>query len=92
MQIFAIFGIGDVPRVRAAIEQEYPKNHIPVDATSFLVAASGLTTQQVAESILGSSEPDAQRTSGVVVAFGGYYGFFNPNLWEWISVKVAANG
>ena len=89
MQIFVAFNITDPAAVQRKIEHHYGGNFYQANDSSFFIATEGETTRQVGEN-LGFGEENL--ASGIVVPVMGYWGRANPELWEWISVKMEANG
>ena len=89
MQVFVAFNISDPALVRRKLEQRYSGRYYDDDNT-FFVATEGETTRQLASKIgLGDEEP---ATSGIVIPVINYWGRYNSEVWEWISVKLSANG
>ena len=84
MQVFAVFGMTDSAKIIRQAQEKYPNDHKPIDANSFLVAARGMTSQEVAESI------GLDKERGIVVAVTAYYGFHNRDIWEWMGIKERA--
>ena len=89
MQVFVAFNISDPDLVRSKLEQRYSDSYFDDDNT-FFVATEGETTRQLASKIgLGDEEPV---TSGIVIPATSFWGRYNSEVWEWISVKLSANG
>ncbi len=89
MQVFAAFSLADPASVRKCANEQYSGDWYETEQGAFFIATSGETTRQVASKIgLGD---DAAET-GVVVPVTSYWGRHNRELWEWISVKMSANG
>ena len=84
MQVFAVFGMADSVKAFDRAREQYPANHKLIDAHSFLVAAQGMTTQDVATSI------GLDKETGIVIAVAAFWGFHNRDTWEWMSVKEKA--
>ncbi len=90
MQVFVAFNISHQALVRARILKSYDGNYFDAGNGSFFISTDGETTRQVATKIgLGD---DADVTSGIVISVTTYWGRYNKDLWEWISVKMNANG
>ena len=88
MQVFVASNISDPALVRSKLEQRYSDSYFDDDNT-FFVATEGETTRQLASKIgLGDEEP---ATSGIVIPVTSFWGRYNSEVWEWISVKLSAN-
>lgn len=89
MQVFAIFDVSDPDPVRERIKARYGDNCYETGRNSFFVATEGETTRQLASAIgLG----DESASSGIVIPVTSYWGRHDSQLWEWIGVKLNANG
>ena len=89
MQVFVAFNISDPSLVKSKLEQRYSGRYYDDDRT-FFIATEGETTRQLASNIgLGDEEP---ATSGIVIPVTSFWGRYNSEVWEWISVKLNANG
>ena len=90
MQVFVAFNISDPSLVRSKLEQRYSGRYYYDDDRTFFIATEGETTRQLASNIgLGDEEP---ATSGIVMPVTTFWGRYNSEVWEWISVKLSANG
>ena len=87
MQVFAIVGMNDPQRVLRKLEEKYPTRHLVVDGGCYLVAASGVTTQELADDLLESNQQTV-----IAIAVNAYWGHHRPNVWEWIAVKGNSDG
>ena len=92
-QVFAMFDVNNRARVQKRLEESFPDDFLPVGSQAFLVAASGITTRQLADR-LGLSTPNSLQPSqtGIVVPVTTYWGLHNTDVWEWIAAKTQANG
>lgn len=82
MQVFAVFGMADSEEVFKRAQLRFPHHYRQIDSAVFLVAAVGMTTQDVAVQ-LGVTEE-----RGIVFAMGAYYGFHDRGTWEWIDLMA----
>ena len=92
MQVFAVFSVADSSRVKAGIDEHYGNNHYEAADGVFFIATEGETTRQLATKIGLGDDDGAGVTSGIVVPVTSYWGRYNSQLWEWISVKQSSNG
>jgi hypothetical protein len=86
MNAFAVMSKVENPALNEAVEEKFPGASLKLAENTWLVAAKGLTTREVAETI------GAKRggISGVVVArIDSYSGFASRDIWEWLKVKSA---
>ena len=89
MRVFAVFNISNRGVVLERLREHYPDQHIDANRESFFVATTGETSQQVSEKLgFGADNVSA----GIVLGVTTYWGRADPNLWEWISAKMEANG
>lgn len=89
MQVFVAFNISNPSLVRSNLEKRYSDRYYD-DGNSFFIATDGETTRQLASNIgLGDEEP---ATSGIVIPVTTFWGRYDSEVWEWISVKLNANG
>lgn len=92
MQVFAVFSVADPGRVKVGIDEHYGNNHFEAASGVFFIATEGETTRQLATKIgLGDDNEDGI-TTGIVIPVTSYWGRYNSQLWEWISVKQSSNG
>ena len=89
MQVFVAFNISASDAVQSKIKEHYPGNFYSASDNSFFIATDGETTRQVGEK-LGFGEENL--ASGIVIPVTSYWGRYRKELWEWISVKMDANG
>ena len=89
MQVFVAFNISEPTLVREKVKKHYNSDFYE-DDNCFFLATDGETTRQVATKIgLGDEEPT---TLGVVIPITTYWGLYKQEVWEWINVKLNANG
>lgn len=89
MQVFAAFSLTDPGNVRKCANEHYPGDFYETEQGAFFIATSGETTRQVASKVGLGDEPAG---TGVVAPVTSYWGRHSRELWEWISVKLNANG
>ena len=91
MQVFAIFALGNPDDTFKRVQAEYPvEDYLLVDGAA-LVASRGVTTKQVAQRLHLSIEAPPS-SAGIVVPITTYWGYHNPDIWEWIRAKQEHNG
>lgn len=89
MQVFALFDVSDPTQVKQCLEDRYESDYRAVEPNIFFVAARDMTTRELWEDIC----PDASNPiRGVILPVTSVYGFHDRELWEWIGVKMRANG
>ena len=88
MQVFAVFSVSHSRIVRERLQEHYPDQYIE-GRQAFFVATVGETSVQVADKLGFGTE---NLSSGIVIPVTAYWGRADPNLWEWIQVKMDANG
>ena len=89
MQVFVVFDISETEVVDGRVHEHYPGNYHKTPYGSLFIATKDETTQNVGEK-LGMGEENL--SSGIVVPVSAYWGRANPAMWEWIGVKLVANG
>ena len=92
MQVFAVFGVADLDRVKAGIDQLYGGNYHEVSADVRFAATDGETTRQLATKIGLGDDNETGGTSGIVIPVASYRGRYSSLLREWISVEQSSNG
>ena len=89
MQVFAAFSLVDLGSVKKSADKHYGGDYYETEQGALFIATNGETTRQVASKIGLGDEPTG---TGIVVPVTSYWGRHNRELWEWISVKLNANG
>ena len=84
MPLFAVMGLGDATALGEKVKGMFPNDHYAVAQDKWLLFANGETAASIAEK-LGMT----QSVSGIVVTFGGYFGFAPADIWEWITAKTS---
>lgn len=82
--LFAIMAPSDDPRLAAAIQGQYPADHLKVGPGQWIIADSG-TSKDVSDK-LGITTGTVG--SAIIVSFSGYYGRASTNIWEWIASRM----
>lgn len=82
MAVFAIIATPDNNLIADAIGRNFPR-HFQFGPKQYVVAADGLTAQQVSERL------GLNGTAGQFVAFSiaGHFGFYRKDLWEWLTLN-----
>ncbi len=89
MQVFAVFGVSSSDVIAKALAEHYPNDHLEVEGDSFLVAAAGVTSKDLATRL--GIEPGADSLA-IVAPVYQFWGCHHANVWEWINVKAQQNG
>jgi hypothetical protein len=86
MGIFVIFRVSNPEKMKAAVESEFPQDHISLGHNEWLVSMKG-TAKEVSDKLKIS---DA--TNGVAMVFGmsNYFGRASSDIWDWIKAKAEA--
>lgn len=84
MSIFAIIAPAGDARLTAAIDRVFPGRHLQFSPGQFVVSTTGLTSQQIAQSI----GADGSVGKFVVFSVASHWGFHNKDLWEWLTVNA----
>jgi hypothetical protein len=82
MAAFAVVAPTDNYLITSAIQRSFPR-HFQISPGQFVVAASGLTAQQVAEQI-GMNGISGQFA---VFSIAGFFGYHRQDLWEWLTLN-----
>ena len=89
MSVFAIFRVTDPAKLKAAIAEVYPNDHIDLGTNEWMVFDKG-TAIDVSTKLRIS---DASNGLEIIVGVAGYYGRAPTPIWEWIKAKLeASNG
>jgi hypothetical protein len=86
--LFAILGQSNLEKISHVLRETYPTEHYPLAHGQWLLAAPGKTTKEISEQLGFSADPSI--ASAIVIAFTNYYGRANPQIWEWIATRLAA--
>jgi hypothetical protein len=84
--IFAVFASGNPVAIKAALDREYPLDHLDVGTGQWLVIGDG-TAKDVSDK-LGVS--DGVSGNAIIVTTSGYFGRAPNNVWEWLTAKMKA--
>jgi hypothetical protein len=91
MTIFVVCRVTNPDLVGPAIKQKFPNDHLQLKPDEWLVAAKG-TARGISDHIGITSGEKPALGSAMVFATVGYYGFAQPEIWEWIKTKTEATG
>ena len=86
MTTFAIIAPAENPDLKTAVEENFPGNFFEFSPGQFVVVASDVTSQQVAEKLGAKGEVGRL----VVFTSAGQFGWHRKDLWEWLAVKANA--
>jgi hypothetical protein len=84
MSIFVIFRVSEVEKMKSALAENFPDDHLEVDVGQFLVS-SNLSAEAVSEKLKISGGING---NAIVFAMGSYYGRASTNIWDWIKAKA----
>jgi hypothetical protein len=85
-RMLAVLAQDNIGQIAQAIQKHYPDDNLPLVNGQWIVVASEGPKELCDK--LGITTGAAG--SAVVVAFTNYFGRANPNIWEWITVKMGA--
>ena len=85
MAIFVVLGLGETTALTSNIKNSFPDDYYEVDQDKWLVSTVGTTAKDIA---LKLGMDRTQKISGMVITFGGYYGFASKDIWEWLKAKA----
>lgn len=83
MTTFVILTPPDNPHVVAfiaAMQRVFPNAYYPVSSGQYFAVKQNATSQQITNELGGAGEAG----KFIVVASGGYWGFYDKPLWEWL--------
>jgi len=84
MNIFAIMGHDDNPKLAEALAAHFPNDHLRIGQGQWLVASRGTTVD--VSNTLGIT--GGESGSAIVASISSYYGRASTNIWAWIKVKI----
>ena len=86
MAAFAIISQVPNPALQARIMETYPNAfHVVSPSIAWLVAANGVTTQEVSTAL---TIMPGGIDGAIVLKIDSYYGFASKAVWEWLAVKA----
>ncbi len=85
MTTFAIIAPQENAALKAAIQAQFTNDFFEFSPGQFVVVASDLTSQQVAERLGAKGEVGRF----IVFTSAGQFGWHRKDLWEWLAVKSA---
>ena len=92
MQIFAVVGTRDSQRdsIIHLAKAKYADANIFVAGNAVFIATDGETTQDICVKLgIGDKKNDY---TGITIPVQHYWGFHNPQLWEWLTARSRSNG
>jgi hypothetical protein len=94
MGVFIVFKPSSPENLQAAIEKNFPNDHMSVAENVWLVSSIGTAREVSARIGIGSNTVMTGHVGdAIVVGVDSYYGRAPSNIWEWIKVKTeAVNG
>ena len=83
MTFFMVSGQNE-EKLETAIKTHHPENARRIGNGQWIISATGTTTKELSDK-LGLSEGLAGKV--LVTSFASYYGWHDPDLWEWLSSR-----
>lgn len=90
MTIFAILLPSPQPQLEEAIKQTFPKDHLSINDTQWLISASCTVVELTARLGIFDNEAKGATPTGsaVVLAVSSYYGRAPAMIWDWMRAKL----
>ena len=90
MTIFAVLLPNNQPKVVAAIQREFPNDHLQVTPLQWLVSGSGTALNVTTKlGIYDPKEPAAPASGNAIVfAVSSYHGRAPTPIWDWVKSKL----
>ncbi|MBU4233508.1 MAG: hypothetical protein KKD99_11170 [Proteobacteria bacterium] len=85
MSLFAVLLPAETPKLIAAIKEKFP-DHYEITSTQWMISTKG-TAKQISDT-LGVSGKEPPTGDAIILTIAGYWGRAEPNLWEWMKVKM----
>ncbi len=85
MGLFAVLLPEENPKIITAIKEKFSDNY-QVTPTQWIISTKG-TAKQISDT-LGISGKEPPTGDAVILTIAGYWGRAEPNLWEWMKVKM----
>ena len=89
MQVFAVFAVSNPQLMIDGLNANFEENYYFVEPNTFFVATTNKTTRQLSDAVGLTGETNL---GGIVIPVTSYWGRENPDIWEWINIKMNANG
>ena len=91
MTIFVVLRVQDAARMKAALAEKYPEDHLDLGNDEWLVSAKG-TAKGLSDHLGVTSDP-ATAGNAIIFSMDSYFGRASADIWEWIKAKSeATNG
>jgi hypothetical protein len=92
MTVFAVLLPSPQPKLVEAIKAAFPKDHLSINDTQWLISTSGTVTELSAKlGIFDASKPATPATGqAIVFATSAYFGRAPATVWDWIKAKLEA--
>lgn len=84
MAIFVIFNAANPQSIAAALQREYPNDHLTVAEGQWLVSATGVA-KDISDK-LGIT--DGTVSSAIIFSMANYFGRASTDIWDWIKVNA----
>ncbi len=92
MTIFAILMPTQQPELERAIETVFPKHHLRITDTQWLVSSNSTAIDVVAQlGIYDAKNPEKSNGNAVVLATSSYYGRAPSSVWDWMKSNLEAS-
>ena len=90
MTIFAILMPTPQPELVRAIEEKFPKHHLKITDTQWLVSSNNTVIDVVAQlGIYDAKKPENTPTGiAIVLATSSYYGRAPNTIWDWMKLNL----
>lgn len=85
MSVFVVFSPGPNPALEATIQEKFVDDYMVVSEGQWLVAGDGIA-KDISDK-LGISTGAVG--NAIVVTVGGYFGYANNVIWEWLALKLS---
>lgn len=83
--LFAVMADPANEKLSAALQRDFPENHILIRPGQWFVVASG-TAKEISDKL--GVTPGSEAGTAVIVTASGYYGRASSQIWEWVAAKV----
>jgi hypothetical protein len=92
MTVFAVLMPAPQPDLVQAIKKAFPKDHLSINDTQWLISTTGTVTELSAKlGIYDATQPtNAPTGSAIIFATSAYFGRAPATIWDWIKAKLEA--
>ncbi len=87
MSVFVVLRVSEPAKLKTAIAESYPYDHIELGPDEWMVSDKG-TAIDVSNKLKIS---DASNGLAIVVGVSGYYGRAPTPVWDWMKAKIEAS-